>query len=119
MEGQDAPARRRRLQPSKYGALLGIPHEYRCASPPSLFMLQNIDAAMQLGRPLDLEAEIPPSMDEYAQFAPSFTLDAPARNMQDQNTEEKLAEVEKVFAGYVAGLGEKYGKVAGNLKDAA
>ena len=37
--------------------------------------------------------------------------------MQDLNTEEKLAEMEEVFAGYVRSLDDKYAKVA-NTKEA-
>lgn len=65
----------------------------------------------QLGRPLDLDASIPASLDsdDYAEFAPAFTLDVPAGNKLDMNTEARLVEVEQAFAEYARVLEGRYG----------
>ncbi|OJA15456.1 hypothetical protein AZE42_02207 [Rhizopogon vesiculosus] len=48
------------------------------------------------GKPLLLDADIP-EYSGYLHFKPSFTLDVPAGNMQDQNTEEYLQTIEATY----------------------
>ncbi|KAI9568674.1 hypothetical protein HD554DRAFT_2021839 [Boletus coccyginus] len=48
------------------------------------------------GRPLSLDAEIPDHR-AFPLYQPSFTLDVPAGNMQDQNSDEYLGHIEDVF----------------------
>ncbi|KAH0834910.1 hypothetical protein J3R83DRAFT_10558 [Lanmaoa asiatica] len=48
------------------------------------------------GRPLSLDAEIP-DHHAFPLYQPSFTLDVPAGNMQDQNSDEYLQHVEDIF----------------------
>ena len=48
---------------------------------------------VQLRRPLPLDSDIP-DHNAFPLYAPSFTLDVPAGNAQDQNTEEYLQTVE-------------------------
>lgn len=62
---------------------------------------------------MDLETPIPPDLEDYESFSPSFTLDVPSSNMQDQNTEERLREVEEVFKKYSERLAEKYRRKEG------
>lgn len=50
----------------------------------------------QLQQPLLLEADIP-DHNAFPLYAPSFTLDVPAGNAQDQNTEEYLQTIENRF----------------------
>jgi hypothetical protein len=65
----------------------------------------------QLGRTLPPNTEVPSSLesDDYGKFSPSFTLEVPAGHQRDQNTEDRLTDVERVFAGYVKVLQAKYG----------
>ncbi|KAG0706890.1 hypothetical protein DFH29DRAFT_898822 [Suillus ampliporus] len=48
------------------------------------------------GIPLSLDADIP-EYSGYLHFKPSFTLDVPAGNMQDQNTEEYFQIIEATY----------------------
>lgn len=65
--------------------------------------------AIALGRiEINVETEIPTEIDEYEVFKPSFTLDVPMGNMRDQNSEEKLLEVENAFKKYAEELSKKY-----------
>jgi histone deacetylase 8 len=50
----------------------------------------------QGGEPLSLDADIP-EYSGYLHFKPSFTLDVPAGNMRDQNTEEHLQTIEATY----------------------
>ncbi|KAF9073050.1 Arginase/deacetylase [Rhodocollybia butyracea] len=52
-----------------------------------------------LGKPIPVSTNIPdhPSHSGFPLYAPSFTLDVPAGNMQDTNTVEYLAEVTRQF----------------------
>ncbi|KAI0746555.1 histone deacetylase complex protein [Daedaleopsis nitida] len=59
--------------------------------------------SVALGRPLALDADIPDHA-AFPLYAPSFTLDVPAGNIQDQNTDVYLAHVEHVFDGIVEAL---------------
>ncbi|KAM0748508.1 Arginase/deacetylase [Meredithblackwellia eburnea MCA 4105] len=65
-----------------------------------------------LDQPLPLTQPIPTStesMEEsFETFAPSFTLDVPAGEMRDRNTEETLQKVESAFEGYANELRRKY-----------
>ena len=61
-----------------------------------------------MGRPLPLSTDIPPDLDEYEQFGPSFALNVPGGNRVDDNTEARLAEVEVAFAGYAERLRQQY-----------
>ncbi|GAA5820687.1 hypothetical protein JCM11251_003112 [Rhodosporidiobolus azoricus] len=69
--------------------------------------------SIALERPLLLDSLIPSSLppEEFALFAPSFSLDVPSfDSMRDKNTEQTLGRVEEAFEGYVAGLSERYGR---------
>lgn len=57
-------------------------------------------SAVQLGRDLAVDSEIPTSIRHYRRFAPSFTLDVESGNRRDENTEEKLLKIEAAFAGF-------------------
>ncbi|KAI0353401.1 histone deacetylase complex protein [Trametes cingulata] len=56
--------------------------------------------SIALDQPLSLDADIP-DHGAFPLYAPSFTLDVPPGNTQDQNTDEYLSHVEKVFAQVV------------------
>ncbi|KAL8293406.1 hypothetical protein RQP46_000107 [Phenoliferia psychrophenolica] len=64
--------------------------------------------SVALGRPLDLDSPIPASMDDFAAFGPSFSLDVPAGEMRERNTEESLAKVEQAFRLAVEALKVRY-----------
>lgn len=49
-----------------------------------------------MGKPLSLESEIPDHQ-AFPLYGHSFTLDVPAGNMRDQNSEEYLMSVEESF----------------------
>jgi histone deacetylase 8 len=49
-----------------------------------------------MGRPLSLDTEIPDHR-AFPLYGHSFTLDVPAGNMRNQNTEEYLSTVESSF----------------------
>ncbi|KAI0674128.1 histone deacetylase complex protein [Trametes maxima] len=53
--------------------------------------------SIALDKPLSLEADIP-DHGAFPLYAPSFTLDVPPGNIQDQNTQEYLQRVEDVFS---------------------
>lgn len=55
----------------------------------------------QLGRDLNKDSHIPPEIDDYAMYAPAFTLDVPAGFMADKNTPETMENVEKTFVEYI------------------
>lgn len=55
------------------------------------------------GIPLSLDADIP-EYSGYLHFKPSFTLDVPAGNMQDQNTEEYFQTLEATYEGIISVL---------------
>lgn len=55
------------------------------------------------GIPLSLDADIP-EYSGYLRFKPSFTLDVPAGNMQDQNTEEYFQAIEATYEGILSVL---------------
>ncbi|KAJ7089350.1 hypothetical protein B0H15DRAFT_840446 [Mycena belliarum] len=65
--------------------------------------------SVALGHPLSLDTEIP----EHAylnSYAPSFVLDVPAGNMQDQNSAEYLRTVEESFDVVISTIAERMKK---------
>ncbi|KAG9086435.1 hypothetical protein FS749_003643 [Ceratobasidium sp. UAMH 11750] len=48
------------------------------------------------GDPLPIHADIPDHA-AFLQYAPSFTLDVPAGNMRDENTDRELGHIESTF----------------------
>ncbi|KAI5478406.1 hypothetical protein MNV49_005155 [Pseudohyphozyma bogoriensis] len=64
--------------------------------------------AVALGREMDLDTSIPPNLDEYEVFKPSFSLDVPAGNMVDKNTDASMRGVEGAVGDSVAKLKERY-----------
>lgn len=50
----------------------------------------------QAGKPLSLDAEIPDHR-AFPLYHPSFTLEVPAGNMQDQNSDDYLQHIQDVF----------------------
>ncbi|KAG9124835.1 hypothetical protein FRC07_010076 [Ceratobasidium sp. 392] len=48
------------------------------------------------GDPLSIYADIPDHA-AFLQYAPSFTLDVPAGNMRDENTDRELGQIESAF----------------------
>ncbi|KAG8760139.1 hypothetical protein FRC12_009613 [Ceratobasidium sp. 428] len=48
------------------------------------------------GDPLSIHADIPDHA-AFLQYAPSFTLDVPAGNMRDENTDQELGAIESTF----------------------
>ncbi|KAL4254406.1 Histone deacetylase domain superfamily protein [Abortiporus biennis] len=66
--------------------------------------------SIALGRKLSLETDIPDHA-AFPLYAPSFILDVPAGQTQDQNTNQYLSEVEKHFANIVRVLQETTGIV--------
>ncbi|KDQ60311.1 hypothetical protein JAAARDRAFT_67871 [Jaapia argillacea MUCL 33604] len=67
--------------------------------------------SIAIGSKLSLETDIP-DHSAFPLYAPSFTLDVPAGNMQDQNGEEYLVEVEGVFNRVVDLLSQRLSEVA-------
>jgi histone deacetylase 8 len=63
----------------------------------------------QLGGPLSLDTQIP-DHPYFPLYAPSFILDVPAGNMQDQNSEDYLCTLDEAFAGVVAEMTERMAK---------
>jgi len=55
---------------------------------------------LKVERSLSLDADIS-DHDAFPSYGPSFTLDVPAGNMRDENTEEYLLEVERVYSQIV------------------
>ncbi|KAK4696348.1 hypothetical protein P7C70_g8393, partial [Phenoliferia sp. Uapishka_3] len=64
--------------------------------------------SVALGNPLALDTPIPASVDDYAAFGPSFSLDVPAGALREKNTEESVAKVEVAFRQYIATLESRY-----------
>ncbi|KAF8508253.1 histone deacetylase 8 [Hysterangium stoloniferum] len=62
--------------------------------------------SIALGQPLPLEADIP-DHNGFPSYEPSFTLDIPAGNMRDENTDEYLEHIEQVYSQVVGRLGAK------------
>lgn len=114
MGEEDAVVGRRRVRQRERRKVLGVPYLRCCACPPFASWLyggmraDGCSRVLQLGRPLDLDTPVPASIDNFGAFGPSFTLDVPAGNMRDRNTEETLSVVEAAFAGYVAHLAKRY-----------
>ncbi|KAJ7669246.1 hypothetical protein DFH06DRAFT_178577 [Mycena polygramma] len=65
--------------------------------------------SVALGNPLSLETEIPDHA-HFPLYAPSFLLDVPAGNMQDQNTDEYLRTVDEAFDGAITAITERMAK---------
>ncbi|KAJ7154689.1 hypothetical protein C8R46DRAFT_1118133 [Mycena filopes] len=65
--------------------------------------------SIALGNPLPPETTPIPDHDHFPAYAPSFVLDVPAGNMQDQNSEAYLDEVERAFDGAVGLIRERMG----------
>jgi histone deacetylase 8 len=63
----------------------------------------------QLGHTLSLDTEIPDHA-HFPLYAPSFLLDVPAGNMQDQNSDDYLCTVDEAFDGVVATIAERMAK---------
>lgn len=80
----------------------------RCGTPAYGSSLPAL-SLLQLGRPLSLDAPIPPDLPtaQYEQFAPDFTLDVPAGHVPDRNSEETIARVEAAFATYAERLARR------------
>ncbi|EIW55921.1 histone deacetylase 8 [Trametes versicolor FP-101664 SS1] len=64
--------------------------------------------SIALDRPLSLEADIP-DHSAFPLYAPSFILDVPPGNTQDQNTAEYLQHAESVFAQITETIRERVG----------
>ncbi|KAJ7098377.1 histone deacetylase complex protein [Mycena epipterygia] len=65
--------------------------------------------SVALDHPLSLETEIPDHT-HFPAYAPSFSLDVPAGNMQDQNSDDYLRTVDESFDGVVAAIAERMAK---------
>ncbi|KAJ7322846.1 hypothetical protein DFH08DRAFT_712298 [Mycena albidolilacea] len=65
--------------------------------------------SVALGGPLSLDTQIP-DHPYFPLYAPSFILDVPAGNMQDQNSEDYLCTLDEAFAGVVAEIIERMAK---------
>lgn len=63
---------------------------------------------LQLDRPLSLEADIP-DHSAFPLYAPSFILDVPPGNTQDQNTAEYLQHAESVFTQITETIRDRVG----------
>jgi histone deacetylase 8 len=59
-----------------------------------------------MGQSLSLDTEIPDHK-AFPLYAHSFTLDVPAGNMQDQNTEQYVTHVELCFEDVFAAMKER------------
>ncbi|KAJ3517504.1 hypothetical protein NLJ89_g442 [Agrocybe chaxingu] len=62
--------------------------------------------SIALRKPLDLETEIPDHAG-FPLYGPSFTLDVPAGNMTDHNTEEYLGSIEVCYENVILALRNK------------
>ncbi|CAA7268505.1 unnamed protein product [Cyclocybe aegerita] len=62
--------------------------------------------SIALGKPLDLETEIPDHAG-FPLYGPSFTLDIPAGNMTDHNTKEYLDSIEVCYENVILALRNK------------
>ncbi|KAL5531903.1 hypothetical protein ACEPAF_5466 [Sanghuangporus sanghuang] len=60
-----------------------------------------------LGRHIPPDTPIP-DHSAFPLYAPSFTLDVPAGNMRDENSEEYLCKVEAVYSTVIARLRERF-----------
>jgi histone deacetylase 8 len=60
-------------------------------------------------QPLSLDAQIP-DHEAFPLYGHSFTLDVPAGNMQDRNTDEYLAAVESGFDNIFTVMRERMSK---------
>ncbi|KAJ7637011.1 hypothetical protein FB45DRAFT_907996 [Roridomyces roridus] len=65
--------------------------------------------SIALGHPLSLDTEIPDHA-HFPLYAPSFTLDVPAGNMQDQNSDDYLDTVDSAFESISTILTERLAK---------
>ncbi|KAJ7512578.1 histone deacetylase complex protein [Mycena galericulata] len=65
--------------------------------------------SVALGNPLSLDTEIPDHA-HFPAYAPSFVLDVPAGNMQDQNSDEYFLTVDAAFDDAVAAIAERMAK---------
>ncbi|KAJ6491400.1 hypothetical protein C8R47DRAFT_449816 [Mycena vitilis] len=65
--------------------------------------------SVAVGNPLSLEKEIPDHA-HFPLYAPSFLLDVPAGNMQDQNTDEYLRTLEEAFNNATSAISERMAK---------
>jgi histone deacetylase 8 len=59
-----------------------------------------------MGQPLSLDTEIP-DHEAFPLYGHSFTLDVPAGNMQDLNTNEYLAAAESGFDDIFTAMSER------------
>lgn len=60
--------------------------------------------SIALGRPLRLNGFIPDDCKDWDIYGPSFELDVPCNDRQDQNTETYLLDIEAAFRTYVGKL---------------
>jgi histone deacetylase 8 len=74
---------------------VGTAHLYGSASGETLFTLC-LSSSIQCGAPLALDTPIPTHA-AFPMYAPSFTLDVPAGNVRDENSDDYLTEVESIF----------------------
>ncbi|KAJ7033208.1 hypothetical protein C8F04DRAFT_1105541 [Mycena alexandri] len=65
--------------------------------------------SVALGHPLSPDLSIP-DHDHFPVYAPSFVLDVPAGNMQDQNSDDYLETVKQTFNGVAAVIAERMAK---------
>ncbi|KAJ6501259.1 hypothetical protein DFH09DRAFT_1444675 [Mycena vulgaris] len=65
--------------------------------------------SVALGHPLSLDTEIPDHT-HFPAYAPSFSLDVPAGNMQDQNSTDYLRTVDDSFESVIATIAERMAK---------
>ncbi|KAJ7723396.1 hypothetical protein B0H16DRAFT_1666152 [Mycena metata] len=65
--------------------------------------------SVALGNPLSPDLSIP-DHDHFPLYAPSFVLDVPAGNMQDQNSDEYLETVKQTFDGVATVIAERMTK---------
>lgn len=59
-------------------------------------LVYDIWSSEQRGEPLVLDTPIPPHA-AFPMYAPSFTLDVPAGNVRDENSDEYLTEIDSIF----------------------
>ncbi|KAJ6454679.1 hypothetical protein C8R45DRAFT_1111917 [Mycena sanguinolenta] len=65
--------------------------------------------SVALGNPLSLDTPIPDHQ-YFPVYAPSFLLDVPAGNMQDQNSDDYLRALDEAFDGAVAAIAQRMAK---------
>ena len=74
---------------------MGTTHFYSSASGETSHTLC-LYSSEQCGAPLALDTPIPTHA-AFPMYAPSFTLDVPAGNVRDENSNDYLTEVDSIF----------------------